>query len=247
MKRGLVAFLLAVAACGGGETPPGPLRYTIDDYHLASVQVTEKQPVIDAKQDFDVAQMEHAKAQSDMDELQVKVEVAKNDIDKAVLDEKSAQTQKRVAAKSADMTKRNNAERELLVATLGRKAADAKMGYLKEEREHMKQVLRYTLRNMYAKESKWQQAKAHVAQAKNIRPPGFDLKNFDGQARDRSDEAQRAKSKTDGSMRKAEGKRKDWEKREAEFNTARGLNTQPPEPTPSSVVPPSASQPTETK
>ena len=239
MKRGLVALLLtAIAGCGGGEVAPGPLRYTLDDMHLAPVPLAEKQAVIDARQEYDIAQMENAKAMSDMDELNLKLAVARNDLDKAMLDERSAQANKREAQKSADMTKRNNAERGAITAELGRKAADAKIAYVNAQRGYMKQVLRYTLRNMYAKQARFEQAKAKVAQAKNIRPIGFEPANFDQQVKERSEEAQRAKSKADQEMQNAEAKRKEWEKREQEAASARGVATAPTDPAATPVTPP---------
>jgi hypothetical protein len=228
--RGIVLSLVGLwaAACGGGgESAPGPLRFTLDDMHIAGVPLEEKQAVIAAKQEWDVAQMERAKAESDYQDSQTKLDVAKNEAEQAELAEKSAQTEKNAADKSADLNRKNNAERELRNAQLGRRAADSKISWLKAHRGYLKKLVRFSQRNAYAKQARYELEKARVAQAKNIRPAGFDLGNFERQYKERSEQAQRAKHEADQEKQKADGKKKEYEGRLAEYNDARGLKTPP--------------------
>src|SRR5205085_460790 len=144
LAASFAAVLAAVlAGCGGAEeeSPPKPLSYHLDDMHIAGVPLNEKQAVIQAKQDYDVAQYEHSKAESDYNDVGTKIEIATNEAKQAELAEKSARTEKSAADKGADMTRQNNANRDLHNAQLGHEAASAKLDFLRAKRSWLKKWL----------------------------------------------------------------------------------------------------------
>ena len=61
--------LVCASACGGGYVRPAPLKYTFEAKYIALVPLNEKQVVVDAQQDFDVAQMQQDKAEADLLEI----------------------------------------------------------------------------------------------------------------------------------------------------------------------------------
>ena len=188
------ASLLALLwACGGGGNPgPKPLSHHFDDMYIARVPMEEKQSIIDAQNEYSKAKMEHAEAEAGANDVGTKMEVAKNERQQAMLDEKSAKTKEKSANDSGDMTRVNTAKGELRSAELGRRAADQKIEALKAKRDYLKLLLRYTLENMYAMEAKYELAKARVAKNKNIRPKNFKVSYYEKQASARSRSAQKA-------------------------------------------------------
>jgi len=224
---GTLAVLLAAACGGGGESAPGPLRFTLDDMHIAAVPVEEKKAVIDTKQGYDVAQMEKAQHEAQLADVQTKLDIAKNELEQTKLARKSAQAEEKAANASADLNRKNNAERDQHAAELGQRAAEAKMAFLKAKRAWLKRHIRFTEHNIYAAEARYHLEKAKVASAKNIRPSGFQLANFEKQARQRSEAMQRARLAADDEKKRAEGKRQDWNKKEQEYMTAKGIKGDP--------------------
>jgi hypothetical protein len=215
MRAWFLAIPFLVAACGSSDKAPSPLRYTFDDMHIAAVALDEKQSVIHSKQDYDIAQMERAKAEADYNDSATQLELARNESEKAALTEKSAQTEMKAAEASADMTRRKAAER-------GRRAVGGKVEFQRARRAWLQKHLRYTQHNAFARQAKWELEKAKVAQARNIRPAGFDVMNYEGQYKERSESAQRARLVADQEKQKAQGKLQEWAAQEKEYAAARG-------------------------
>lgn len=221
---------LYLLACGGGGNPaPKPLKYHFDDMHIAAVPLGEKQPIIQAQNDYSVAKMQRAKADSDWNESDTKMTVAKNEREQAILAEKSASSEKKAADNSADMTRVNAAAGEAQRAELARKAADEKVSWLKAQRKYLKKWVRYTEENMYAKEAKYEMAKARVAKQKQIKPKGFDFGHYEKQYKQRSERAQRARAVANKEKSKADTKKKKWQsmKSSAKGGTGSGSGGNP--------------------
>jgi len=207
---------LCLLACGGGGDPgPKPLKHHFDDMHIAAVPLGEKQPIIQTQNDYSVAKMEHAKANSDWNESDTKLVVAKNEREQAILAERSASSEKSAADDSSDMTRVNATAVEARRAEMARKAADEKVSWLKAHRAYLKKWVRYTEENMYAKEASYELAKARVAKAKNIKPKGFDFGDYEKQYKDRSERAQRARSVASKEKSHADEKQKKWKSMQA--------------------------------
>ncbi|MFH0899382.1 MAG: hypothetical protein V2A73_02005 [Pseudomonadota bacterium] len=229
MKRLLLSlFVAGLLGCGGSEAvAPKPLGFVLEDLHIASVALEEKQAVLQSKQEWDVAQMERAKVEADYEEHQVRVEIARNQCEQAVLAEKSAQAEKRAADRSGNLTRVNSAERGLRAAELGRRTADAKLGFLQTKGNWLVKQIRYHQFNALAREAKHQLEKARLAQSKNIRPAGFAFANFESQYRERSETAQRIKMESEREKQLTKAKRQDWNRAEREYLATKGAKDAP--------------------
>lgn len=212
---------LGAAGCGGGASRPGPLAHHLDDMYIAAIPVAEKQSVINAQQDFHVARMEQAKAEADYGESATDIQVAQNELQQAMLDEKTANAKKASADKSADLNRINAATLLQREAKLARRAADKKLEYMKVRQSYLKKYLLVAEDEMYAKEARYELAKARLAQQKNIQPRGFNFANFQKQADDRAAYVQRTRGTLDRERTELSRREKEWKGLEQEARRSR--------------------------
>jgi hypothetical protein len=222
MNRWLpVVLIFIAAACGGGsEPPPGPLKHTVQDMYIASVPVEMKGSVVSTKQEYDIAQMEQAKVESDLSQVKTQIQIAANEDQASDLRIKSAKAEEEAALKSADLNKQEEAKRSLFAAEQGKKATKAKVAWHKAENAYLEKQLRFRQHETFAKEAAWQLEKARVARNNNIRPSGFDYNEFETQAIQRRDAASRARMQADGLRSEAESKKRAYETAEMEAKQA---------------------------
>ena len=206
-----IIAISAAIACGGSSKGPKPLQHQLDDMHIARVPVASKQDVIRAQNDHSVARMEHSKAQADLDELDTSIRIARNERDQAVLSESSARSEKDAADRSNDMNRINRAARALRAAELERRAADERVDYLRLRKEALEAYVLYTAEEMYAKEARYEYAKARVAREHGIQPQGFDYNDYKQQAEERAQRALLSKAEYDEAERVATEKREAWQ------------------------------------
>jgi len=224
----LLALITVASACGGGgASRPGPLKFTIDDMFIARVPMEQKTGVLEAKNQYDLARMERASVEAEHSEATTDLQVAKNELAQAQLDEKSAKSRKKAADESADLNRMDAAAKEMRVAQLSRQAAAKKVDYMKARRELLKKKLLQAEDEAYAQEAKYELSKARVAKANNIRPKGFDPNNFERQSADRSKHAQRSKALIQREMQKAENLRREWQALVRDADRARGTAPAP--------------------
>ena len=224
-SRLFIALLLCalIPACGGSsEARPGPLAAHLDEMHIARVPLAEKQAVLEARNEYEAARMEHANAQALYNESATDVEVASNERAQAVLDERSAQSRKKAADESGDMNRVNAESRDLRAAKLGLQAADKKVAYMQARRKYLKKKVLQAEDAMYAKEARFELSKARLAKAKNIRPKDFSLAKYEEQAQERSRYAQRTESELQRDKAAVETLRKEWQALRSEAKRARG-------------------------
>jgi hypothetical protein len=209
----LVAFaIVAASACGGsGKRAPKPLQHHLDDVHIARVPVASKQEVVRAQNDHAVARMEHNKATSDLEDIDTTIRIARNEREQAVLSESSARSEKDAADRSNDMNRINRAARALRTAELERRAADERVEYLRLQRRALEAYVRFTGEDVYAKEARYEYAKARVARQHNIQPQGFDYNAFKQQAELRAQQALEAKADADRAEHAAAEAREKWQ------------------------------------
>lgn len=205
-------ILYTLTGCGGGgESAPKPLTHHFDDMYIATVPIEEKQRVIEAQQAYAVAKMEKSTAEANYAESGTKLDLAKDELKRAKIDQDSAKKKAKAAEESGDMNRVNSATAAVRAADLAKQAADQKVTWLKAERTYLKRWVRYATEEMYNKEAKFELAKARLAKAKNIRPKGFTVKDYEAQASARSRLAQKEKKLAEQERNKAANEKKKWQ------------------------------------
>lgn len=228
MKRNLmIGILLAAAAvgCGGGGASVKPLKHHFDETNIALVPIDDKQAMLKAQQAYHEAKAYVQQAEAQLKEANTEIKIAKNKKKQAGLEYKSAKERKKSADATNDMNKVNAAAKEMRVAQLDKRAADYAVEYRAAAKKYHKKYLRYTQEEMYAKEAKYELAKARIAREKNIIPKGFKLENYEYQAEKRSETAQRSKAASQELKGKIEGKKQKLAALEQEAASARGSST----------------------
>lgn len=215
---------LALACGGGGDPGPQPLSHHFDDYHIARVPIESRQAVFKAQNDYHIAKGENVTAQTKLDDNATRRDVAKNELEQAILSEKSAQKKLDAAEKTGDMNQVNTRKAELRAAEMARRAADQKIVWVDAERKWLKTYLRYTEENMYAKEARYELAKAEVAKANNIRPKDFNMATYKQQADERSRRAQRSKAISDGEKKNFDAEQRKYAAMKKDAQRATGGN-----------------------
>jgi hypothetical protein len=226
----IAVIAMSVGCGGGGESRPGPLAKRIDMMHIAQIGMDQKQGVLQAQNDWTVAQAENAKAEADFNSLTSQMTVVKNDRAKAKLQLDSALSNKKTADASADTNKINAASKEVRDAELAVKAADARIRYYEAYRGFLLRQWRHAEENMYWREAQFELAKAQLAQKNNIAPKGVTYEAFPSQETDRGKRAQAAKGKLDAERSKAMSAREEWLRAQQTADQATGTPSSFPDP-----------------
>src|SRR5262249_44694513 len=135
---------------------------------------------------------------------------AKNELQAAKLDEKSAGTRKQAADASADVNRVNEATKEQRGAELARRAAEQRVSYLQSYQQWLHVAVRFTQENTFYKEAQLQLAEATLARQKNISPKGFKYEDYENQEAERRSRINNAKEKADAARGTALGERTKW-------------------------------------
>ena len=226
----LAAFVVTVfgSGCGGtGLSAGGPLKVTFAEKHLVTIPIEDQEIILPAKQEMDRAALEQGRAESQRDGAKAKYDVAKNDEKEAKIGLSSAKSLKNAAGKGVDRNQQNDAARGERVADLRLRMAKAKKAFLEAKSKWLDGLAKYAKANMYAKAARYELEKAKIASARNIRPSGFKLADFDAQWQQRNQRANDLRRGVDDARRKAESKRADWITKEAEYRKTQGKDGAP--------------------
>ena len=195
MRRILVALLLA--GCSSGP------KYRINDDSLASVPLTDKQGMLAAQNEQNQAREEARKAKSDLDQVDREEDIADNEYKTAKLGLDTAEMNQKAAEQSGDMNRKSSADRDIHVAKLGVKAADAKRDWLSKKHKWMKQVYEAAQDHQASADAKVELEKAKVASSKGIKPSSdFNVMNFETESLEKS--KRYSETRLDADKRKAD-------------------------------------------
>lgn len=226
-----IAVLSLVAACGGSSDPgPQPLSQRFDEMHIAAVDLGQKQAVVDANQNWQVAKMQNAKAEADYNEITSQLAVVNNDRKATRLAIDSAISNKKTAEQSSDTNRINAAQKELRNAELLAKAADARVKYYEAYRGYLKKHWRAAQENMYWREAQFELAKAQVAQKNNIAPRGVSFEALQKQEAERNKRAQTHRERAEQEKQRAASARDAWLKQQQVADQENGRPSSHPDP-----------------
>ena len=182
--RDAVSLLLSfVGLLGCGSGP----KYKVDDATLAQIPLAEKQGVMSAQSDQNQAREELRKASADYDQVDRDLDIASNEYKAAKLSLDTAKLNAKSAEQSGDLNRKNTAERDVHVAEMGVKAADAKVDWLSKKRKLHKREREAAEAHVAAADSKVELEKAKIAEQKGIKPTAdFSVMNFETESLDKS-------------------------------------------------------------
>jgi outer membrane protein TolC len=168
-------LLVGAAACGGGGA-----KYHVNDNALATASVQEKQGVLAAQQEKEVAKTEQAKAEADLKNIENELDIAENEYKSAKLQLDSAKLTAKAGEQSGDSNRKVQGTHDVRVAELGVKASDAKVDWLSKKRKWIR-AQRDAADNHYAAaDARLELEKAKLAQQKGIKPSDdFNVMNFE--------------------------------------------------------------------
>ena len=203
----LGTWLVACAKPAGG-----PLAHTFDNTRIASVALDSKQAVTAAQQQYDLALQQHDRAGEAYRDAEVEQDVAQYQAERAMV------VSQLVASRMNDKPQ-STAD----TAALARRAAEAKVEFMRARREWLRKLESSTLYAVYATQARLELERARVAQTNNLAPAGFDLTSFEQQLEQRSRAAQTAAAETQREQQTAEAKLGTWSELERGFMQASGM------------------------
>ena len=211
-----VCSFAIVTACGGGESRPGPLEHRFENMHIAHLPQEDQQDVFRAQTEFNKAQAARAKANADYEQATTDLDVARNEAKAAILEEDSANSQKKAAEKRGNMNEVNQKNLVAIAAKMSRQAADKKVKYMEARRKYRKDFLNYTEDQMYAAEARYELTKARLAQQKNIRPKDFSLEKYQQQDEARARYVQKTRGAIERKKSEVERLKSEWKQMEGQ-------------------------------
>lgn len=175
-NRLFLALLLSFAASCGG------FQYKINNALIADVPISEKQAILNVrdeqaqlKQFRDKAQSELNIAKRDLEAARAEYKIAKNGVDKVQADVDLAKT-------TTDVNRIERANARLAVAELARSTADTKLSWRGHRIQYAEQQLRLIGAQQHHAAARYEQEKARLAAAKGKSPyKNFSLVQFDAQ------------------------------------------------------------------
>jgi hypothetical protein len=215
--------------------------------YIAAIPLDQKQAVVQTQQEWNVARMENANADSQVKESDSQLHQARNDQKATRLAIDSAVSNKKSADASADMNRINQSVKDLNTAQDLGKAADARVKYLETYHAYLKRYFRYTQENMYWHEAQFEGAKATLAKSNNIAPKGVVYDSFPKQLDERQKRTQSSKEKSEGEKQKVVTSRENWLKIQDQADKENGHASvfwDPMAPKAASAQPPTATTPT---
>ncbi|MDB4970308.1 MAG: hypothetical protein JWN44_5997 [Myxococcales bacterium] len=218
MRETLLSILvLGVAACGGGGA-----KYHVNDNSLATASVQEKQGVLAAQQEKEVAKTEQQKAEADLKNIENEVDVADNDYKTAKLQLDTAKLQAKTAEQANDVNRKNQATHDVRVAELGVKSADAKVDWLNKKRKWIKAQRDAADDHFAAADSRYELEKAKLAQQKGIKPSDdFNVMNFETDNLKKQQKYSEARMDSDKMQADVDRLERDWHAQQAAFENSK--------------------------
>ena len=222
MKRSAImvfasGLMLVGSGCGGHTA-----KYKFDDVALASVPMTEKQPIFAAEQEVSVAKAKRQAAEADVRSTEHEIDLAKLEREQAKLTTQTAKLEADAAEKSHDMNRQAPASDKKRLADLGERAATAKVDMLDQKRKWQNELVEVADAQIDAALSHVEFEKAKLAAAKNIRPTkDFNPDQFTADFEKRKREVDEEQKEADEKKEKLERLTQSWKDLDTQYQQAR--------------------------
>jgi|GEM_PF-2523671 len=210
-----LAGALLLAACS--STP----KYVIDDALLAQIPINEKQGVLNAQNDANVAKEEMRKAESDLISVNRDLDLADNEYKQTKLALDSAEINQKGA--QGDLNRKATADRDVQIAKMGKRSADAKVSYFEKKKKWIKADRDAAEAHHTAALAAIELEKARIAVAHNMKPSeDFSVANFERESFDKQRKASEARVDVDKLKIEMEDLERKWRSMEGEYQGAKG-------------------------
>jgi outer membrane protein TolC len=199
----------------------GP-KYRIDDATLASIPLADKQGMMAAQNEQNIAHEELRKAKSDLTDVDRELDIANNEYKSAKLGKDTAELNQKAADTSGDINRKNQAQRDVHVADLGVKSTDKKVSFLEKKRKWIKGMVDAAEDHITAADAKFELEKARLVASKGMQPSkDFNVTNFETESLDRM--KRYSETKLDADKRKPEVDQLEyqWKALDAEWTSAK--------------------------
>lgn len=222
MRKTMLSLLLVGAiGCGGGGA-----KYHVNDNALAGASVQEKQGVLAAQQEKDVAKTEQEKAKSDLGTVENQLDVAENEYKQAKLTLDNAKLGQKSVEASGDVNGKQKAINDVRVAQLGVKASDAKVDWLSKKRKWIKAQRDAADDHYAAADSRMELEKAKLAQQKGIKPSDdFNVMNFETDNLKKQQQYSESRMDADKMQSEVEKLERDYENQKSTYENAKASSS----------------------
>jgi hypothetical protein len=215
--RELGLLLMLAAGCASGP------KYKIDESVLAQIPTSEKGAVMQAQQEQNIAKDEQRKADADLSQVDRELDIAENEFKSSKLAVDSAELSKKNAEATGDMNRKSQAEHELKVAEMGKKAGDAKVDWLSKRKKWIKAERDAAEEHVLATDAKYELEKAKLAQMKGIKPSDdFNVMNFEVESLEKMKKYSEAKLDADKMKADVDNLERKYQALNNEWNALRG-------------------------
>ena len=199
MKASLLLSISLVVACA--KPAGGPLAHTFDNTRIAAVPLDQKQPVVQAQQQHDLALLHQSTVTATYRDSEIEQDLAEHQSDRAVVVSQLVASRQPDARPSAPSTES---------ATLARRTAEAKVDFMRARRGWLAKAAEASLFAVYAAQAKLELERARVAQANRVTAADFNLEAYQRQLESREQAAKLAGEASDSERKSAETKLAAW-------------------------------------
>jgi hypothetical protein len=215
--RSAAVLALSLAACSSGP------KYKVDDQTLATIPVDQKQGVMAAQSEQNQAREEYRTADAMVNQTDRDLDVASNDYKTMKLSLDTAKLNLKSAEQSGDVNRKNQAERDIHVAEMGVKAADAKVDFLSKKKKWYKRNRDAAEAHQSSADSRVELEKAKLAESHGVKPSAdFSVMNFETQSLERSKKYSEAKLDADKMKPDVDDLERKFKTLEEQYNGAKG-------------------------
>lgn len=226
MHKMMLSILLAGAMAGAVGCGGGGAKYHVNDNALAGASVQEKQGVLAAQQEKEVAKTEQSKAEADLRGIETELDLAENEYKTTKLQLDSAKLNQKAVEQSGDVTKKQQVVNDTRVAQLGVKSADAKVDWLSKKRKWIKAQRDAADAHYAAADSRLELEKAKLAQQKGIKPSDdFNLMNFETDNMKKQQTYSEARMDADKMQADVDRMQRDYEVQKTTFESAKSASS----------------------